>query len=98
DWWQAQREILGQERPPSVQLLHEFLRAEHAYPGSYKSVRKFVRAHYGVPAPSLRKPTLRNPCGCQSGTITSTRGAESVGHPEILRKIMAYNEEDGIRR
>ena len=48
-WWQAQAEILGQERPPSVQLLHEFLRAEHGYPGSYKSVRKFVRARCGRP-------------------------------------------------
>src|SRR5262245_9488338 len=48
-WWQAQAEILGPQRPPSVQLLHEFLRAEHDYPGSYKSVRKFVRAHYARP-------------------------------------------------
>ena len=43
-WWQAQVEILGRQRPPSVQLLHEFLRAEYGYDGSYKSVRKFVRA------------------------------------------------------
>src|SRR3954467_2350346 len=28
-WWQRQVQHLGQERPPSVQLLHEFLRAEH---------------------------------------------------------------------
>jgi transposase len=48
-WWQAQVETLGQQRPPSVQLLHEFLRAEHGYDGSYKSVRKFVRARYGRP-------------------------------------------------
>jgi transposase len=48
-WWQAQAEVLGQERPPSVQLLHEFLQAEHRYDGSYKSVRKFVRARYGRP-------------------------------------------------
>jgi transposase len=48
-WWQAQTQILGQERPPSVQLLHEFLRAEHGYEGSYKSVRKFVRARFGRP-------------------------------------------------
>src|SRR5262249_25074558 len=48
-WWQAQLEILGQHRPPSVQLLQEFLRAEYGYNGSYKSVRKFVRARYGRP-------------------------------------------------
>jgi transposase len=48
-WWQAQVDVLGQQRPPSVQLLHEFLRAEYGYDGSYKSVRKFVRARYGRP-------------------------------------------------
>lgn len=48
-WWQAQVEVLGSQRPPSVQLLHEFLRAEHGYEGSYKSVRKYVRARYGQP-------------------------------------------------
>src|SRR5258708_18188303 len=48
-WWQAQAEVLGQQRPPSVQLLHEFLPAEYGYDGSYKSVRKFVRARYGRP-------------------------------------------------
>ena len=49
-WWRGQTQILGQERTPSVQLLHDFLRAEHGYDGSYKSVRKFVRARYGTPA------------------------------------------------
>ncbi len=48
-WWQAQAEVLGQERTPSVQLLHDFLRAEHGYEGSYKSVRKYVRARFGMP-------------------------------------------------
>jgi transposase len=48
-WWQAQAEVLGQERPPSVRLLHDFLRAEHGYDGSYKSVRKYARAHFGRP-------------------------------------------------
>src|SRR4029077_13976177 len=57
-WWQAQVENLGQQRPPSVQLLHEFLRAEYGYNGSYKSVRKFVRARYGR-APT--RPLLAGP-------------------------------------
>src|SRR3982750_2242156 len=35
-WWQAQVEVLGLQRPPSVQLLHEFLRSEYGYGGSYK--------------------------------------------------------------
>ncbi|MBV8311878.1 MAG: hypothetical protein JO344_15960 [Planctomycetaceae bacterium] len=49
DWWHARAEQRGDERPPSVQQLHEFLRAEHGYDGSYKSVRKFVRARFGTP-------------------------------------------------
>ena len=48
-WWQAQAESLGPQRPPSVQLLHKFLCTEYGYHGSYKSVRKFVRARYGRP-------------------------------------------------
>jgi transposase len=64
-WWQAQAQILGQERPPSVQLLHEFLRAEHGYDGSYKSVRKFVRARYGrAPIRPFRR--VETPPGAQT--------------------------------
>ena len=55
-WWHTQAEIRGGERPPSVQTLHDFLRAEYGYDGSYKSVRKYVRARFGMPAvrPSRR--------------------------------------------
>ena len=42
-------EVLGSERPPSVQALHDFLRAERGYDGSYKSMRKYVRARFGMP-------------------------------------------------
>ena len=48
-WWQVQAELLGDHRPPSVQVLYDFLRAEHGFDGSYKSVRKFVRARFGRP-------------------------------------------------
>src|SRR5262249_55574390 len=64
-WWQAQVQVLGQERPPSVQLLHEFLRAEHGYDGSYKSVRKFVRARYGPP-PVRPFRRVETPVGAQT--------------------------------
>ena len=64
-WWQAQIEILNQERPPSVQLLHEFLRAEYGYDGSYKSVRKFVRTRYGrAPIRPFRR--VETPPGAQT--------------------------------
>jgi transposase len=64
-WWQAQVEILGKQRPPSVQLLHEFLCAEYGYSGSYKSVRKFVRARYGRP-PIRPFRRVETPAGAQS--------------------------------
>ena len=48
-WWRAQLEILGPHHTPSVQLLYDFLRAEYSYQGSYKSVRKYVRARFGMP-------------------------------------------------
>jgi transposase len=64
-WWQSQIEILGQQRPPSVQLLHEFLRAEHGYDGSYKSVRKFVRTRYGQP-PIRPFRRIETPPGAQT--------------------------------
>jgi transposase len=64
-WWQTQIEFLGPQRPPSVQLLHEFLQAEHGYKGSYKSVRKFVRARYGRP-PIRPFRRVETPPGAQS--------------------------------
>ena len=55
----------GKQRPPSVQLLHEFLCAEYGYSGSYKSVRKFVRARYGRP-PIRPFRRVETPPGAQS--------------------------------
>src|SRR4051812_25214526 len=39
-------------RPANVHALHDWLIAEHGYKGSYRSVLRFVRAHY--PRPRLR--------------------------------------------
>jgi transposase len=64
-WWLDQVEILGPQRPPSVQLLYEFLSAEYGYCGSYKSVRKFVRARYGRP-PIRPFRRIETPPGAQS--------------------------------
>ena len=62
---------MGKQRPPSVQTLQEFLRAEYGYNGSYKSVRKFVRARYGRPPirPSRRVET---PAGAQTSVATTS--------------------------
>lgn len=58
DAWVRQGQPAGQEnpsapaRPANVQGLYEWLRLEHGYDGSYKSVLRFVRARY--PQPRLR--------------------------------------------
>ena len=51
-WWKTQIELLPKNRSPSIQQLHDHLKAEHDYSGSYKSVRKYVRA-------TFEKPKLR---------------------------------------
>jgi transposase len=42
----------GPPRPVNVHALHDWLRCEHGYQGSYRSVLRFVRAEY--PRPRLR--------------------------------------------
>jgi transposase len=88
-WWQAQAEILGKQRPPSVQTLQEFLRAEYGYNGSYKSVRKFVRARYGRPPirPSRRVET---PAGAQTQSDWGEFRRVDLGDPEGPTTLYAF--------
>ena len=88
-WWQAQAEILGQQRPPSVQLLHEFLRAEHGYDGSYKSVRKFVRARYGRP-PVRPFRRVETPPGAQTQSDWGEFRRVDLGDPDGPTTVYAF--------
>jgi transposase len=88
-WWRAQAEVLGQQRPPSVQLLHEFLRAEHGYGGSYKSVRKFVRARYGRP-PVRPFRRVETPPGAQSQSDWGEFPRVDLGDPDGPTTIYAF--------
>lgn len=65
EWWTAQEEHLRGARPPSVDALHEYLRCEHRFSGSYKAVRRYVRAHFAAPK---QRPFRRveTPPGAQS--------------------------------
>ncbi|MHC5537110.1 hypothetical protein ACYOEI_02600 [Singulisphaera rosea] len=65
-WWSAHAEITGRERPPSVQILYDYLRSELGFDGSYKSVRKFVRARFG-PAPIRPFRRVETPPGAHYG-------------------------------
>ena len=88
-WWQAQAEILGQQRPPSVQLLHEFLRAEYGYDGSYKSVRKFVRARYGRP-PVRPFRRVETPPGAQTQSDWGEFRRVDLGDPDGPTTVYAF--------
>jgi transposase len=55
----------GLARPVNVQALHDWLRQEHGYEGSYKSILRFVRARY--PKPRLRPyRRVETPAGAQA--------------------------------
>ena len=88
-WWRAQAQTLGQQRPPSVQLLHEFLRAEHGYDGSYKSVRKFVRARYGRP-PIRPFRRVETPAGAQTQSDWGEFRRVNLGDPEGPTTLYAF--------
>jgi transposase len=88
-WWQAQVEIPGQERPPSVQLLHDFLRAEHGYDGSYKSVRKSVRARYGRP-PARPFRRVETPPGAQTQSDWGEFRQVDLGDPDGPTTVYAF--------
>src|SRR4029077_2899296 len=88
-WWQAQAQILGPQRPPRVPLLHEFLRAEHGYDGSYKSVRKFVRARYGRP-PIRPFRRVETPAGAQTQSDWGEFRGVDWGDREVLATVYAF--------
>jgi transposase len=88
-WWQAQAEILGRDRPPNVQQLHDFLRAAHGFDGSYKSVRKFVRARFGRPRvrPFRR---IETPPGAQTQSDWGEFRGLDLGDPDGLTTVYAF--------
>jgi transposase len=88
-WWQGQARILGQQRPPSVQLLQEFLRAEHGYDGSYKSVRKYVRARYGRP-PVRPFRRVETPPGAQTQSDWGEFRRVDLGDPDGPTTVYAF--------
>jgi transposase len=56
---------LGYPRPANIHALHDWLRQEHGYSGSYKSVLRFVRKRY--PRPRLRPyRRVETPPGAQA--------------------------------
>jgi hypothetical protein len=76
DHWLAQHHpgahAGDRDRPVSVQALFDWLRAEHAYGGSYKSVLRFVRTRYPKPRmPPFRR--VETPPAAQALAASTTR-------------------------
>jgi transposase len=73
-----------QERPVNVKDLFEYLVELHAYLGSYRSVLRFVRAHYA--APKIRTyRRVETPPGAQTQTDWGEYPAVDLGDgPEAL--------------
>lgn len=64
-WWQTQVSSLPDGRSPNISGLWEFLKEEHGYEGSYKSVCKYVRGTF--PKPKLRAfRRVETPPGAQT--------------------------------
>jgi len=88
-WWHAQAEHTGGERPPGVLALYEFLRDEHGFDGSYKSVRKFVRSRFGKPRlrPFRRVET---PPGAQTQSDWGEFPGVDLGDPDGPATVYAF--------
>lgn len=80
--WHLDRE--GEPRPVNVMELYEHLVAEHEYPGSYQSVRRFIRRHYPKPRRRTYRRVETVP-GAQSQTDWGEfRGVDVGQGPEPL--------------
>lgn len=88
EWWEVQQLSLGGVRPPSVDSLFDYLRGEHAYSGSYKSVRRYVRAHF--PGPQVRPfRRVETPPGAQTQSDWG-EFAIDIGHESGPSRIHAF--------
>jgi transposase len=77
------------ERPVNVLALYDWLRQEYRYDGSYKSVVRFVRAHY--PRPRLRPyRRVETPPGAQAQVDWGEFSGLDVGDgPQTLYAFVA---------
>ena len=87
-WWADQTARLSSDRPPCVKDLYLWLQADYDYPGSYKSVRRYVRSRF--PAPK-RRPFRRveTPPGAQSQSDWAERWVD-IGDPQGPTKLYAF--------
>src|SRR5262249_11674231 len=87
------------ERDPSINVraLHDYLVAEYQYPGSYRSVLRFVQARY--PEPKLRPfRRVETPAGAQAQVDWGEVAGLDVGQgPETLYAfvmVLSYSRKE----
>ncbi|MFQ5382217.1 MAG: IS21 family transposase [Dehalococcoidia bacterium] len=88
-WWEGQLARQPEGRPPCVEALWDFLRVEHAYAGSYKSVRRYARRKF---PPPKRRPFRRveTPPGAQAQSDWTEVRDVDLGDPEGRVKVYAF--------
>ena len=86
--WVRAHEAAHAKRPVNVQELWEHLVRVHGYPGSYRSVLRYMRAHY--PKPRLRTyRRVETPPGAQTQTDWAEYPRVDVGEgPEPLHAFV----------
>lgn len=98
-WWLSAKEGLPEDRDPNVRGLLDFLVEEYRYEGSYKSVRRYARAHF--PAPK-RRPFRRieTPPGAQMQTDWfEVRGVDVGDGPETLYgflMVLSHSRKEAV--
>jgi transposase len=94
-WMASQR----QDRPPNIKVLHEYLVLEHDYPHTYKSVLRYVRAHY--PPPRIRTyRRVETPPGAQVqtdwGEFPQVRIAGETVHLSAFEMVLSHSRMPAV--
>lgn len=88
-WWAVQEEQLKGGRPPSIRALHDWLESTYGYKGSYKSVRKWVRANF-PPSPIRSYRRVETPPGAQMQIDWKEDVKIDIGEPGGPTKLNAF--------
>ena len=90
EWWATEADALPAGRSPNATALHEWLKEEHDYAGSVKSVRKYVRHRLGRP-PLRPFRRVETPPGVQAQVDWSEHPDIDLGDGEGLRTLYVFH-------
>jgi transposase len=88
-WWEEKLSRLPATRQPSITQLHRHLQAGYGYPGSYKSVRKWVQATYPArPQQAFRR--VETPPGAQGQVDWKEEVLIDINGPAGPERLQAF--------